>query len=380
MIVLNMLRVSGLSAVFFFCVVAQAALPEAVDTSSPAAAGDFAKQKRFVELMTVRDPGSGIKGAELLEGEGDSFPALNDAKWRTYSEDDPIEPRGPVLGLELSGKSWAIPLNLIARHHVANLSLDEKAVLITVCHKCNSAIARDPVVDGRRLTFHVAGLYNGSFLLADYETKSYWTPYTGEALEGPLKGKKLKQIPLLECFPGGWMQLHPQGLVAYGSTQQPAGVWMNYGFMRTVLKPLDQRLDAHARVLGVAVSDKNRAYPLAALDGVAASDMDNIAVNDTIGNEHVVIFHERGGLLTSAFSRRLRGKTLRFVLDKDGRFMDATYHSHWNYEGEALDGPVAGQKLSDVPSQFEDWYIWAAFRPDTSIYQAPPPQLTKARK
>ena len=100
--------------------------------------------------------------------------------------------------------------------------------------------------------------------------------------------------------------------------------------------------------------------------------MKNIAVNDTIGKERVVILYQRGSWLTTAFSRRVRGKTLQFATDKDGRFIDSIYHSHWSYEGEALDGPVAGQKLSDVASQVEDWYIWAAFHATTSIFSSRP--------
>jgi len=374
----NLLRFSGLSAVFFF-VVARAALAEAAETASPADSDDFAKQKVLVELAPVRDPNSGIAGAQLFES--DWFPPLNDPDWAPYTqEDDPIKPQGPVLGLDFSGKSWAIPWTVIGRYHVANFTLDGKAVLIAVCRMCSSAIARDPIVDGRRLTFHVVGLYNGSILLADYETKTYWTPFTGEALEGPLKGKKLKQLPLLQCQSNQWMKLHPRGVYVYGPTRAPSALRTRIGFLNTLLKPLDQRVQAHALVLGVTVGDKARAYPVAALDGPADSDAKNIALNDTIGKESVVVLHERGGALTIGFSRRLGGKTLQFALDKDGRFMDSTFHSHWNYQGEALDGPVAGQKLPEIASQLEDWYIWAAFHPDTSIYQAQPTaQLTKAQ-
>jgi hypothetical protein len=101
----------------------------------------------------------------------------------------------------------------------------------------------------------------------------------------------------------------------------------------------------------------------------AETDKENIALNDMVGDKPIVILHQRGSRLTSAFSRRFRGKTLRFATDKDGRFVDLTHHSHWNFEGEAVDGSAAGQKLSYVPSQVEDWYIWAAFHSATSIYQ-----------
>src|SRR5262249_23018959 len=129
----------------------------------------------------------------------------------------------PVLGLNFHGNSWALPWWIIKNHHVANLVLEGEPVLIAFCENCSSGIALDPVVNGRRLTFHITGMYNGSILLADYETKSYWTPFTGEALEGPLKGSTLKQLALVQCRWSEWLDLHPQGLVAYGSQELRQG-------------------------------------------------------------------------------------------------------------------------------------------------------------
>jgi hypothetical protein len=230
-------------------------------------------------------------------------------------------------------------------------------------------------VDGRRLTFHLAGVYNGSYLIADHETNTYWTPFTGEALEGPLKGKRLPQIPLVQCRWKQWVKLYPQGMIAAeparwrqgrGSTRPPIEARVG-NFLQLLLKPLDQRLDVHERVFGVSSGDKSRVYPLSTLDA-AAGPGKTVVVNDTLGKEKIVILHQRETLLTTAFSRRLGRKTMQFTTDEDRRVIDSIYHSHWNYEGEAVDGAVVGQKLSPVESQSEDWYIWAAYHPATSIF------------
>ena len=139
--------------------------------------------------------------------------------------------------------------------------------------------------------------------------------------------------------------------------------------IESVLHPLDQRLPLTDWILGVAVGDHTRAYPLTAIDRGPESKQGNIALNDTIGNKAVVILHARDQTLANAFYRQFRGQTLLFTTDKDGRFVDSTFHSHWDYQGEALDGPMAGQKLAYVPSQVEDWYIWAAYHPATTIYR-----------
>ncbi|MFN2541752.1 MAG: DUF3179 domain-containing (seleno)protein [Chthoniobacterales bacterium] len=333
--------------------------------------------------QAVTDPNSGIAGAVLHEagtGGQDWHPALNDPEWRRAAEADHIRAEDPIAGLSLHGKSWAIPLSVLMMPHMANLTLDGEPVLVTYCFKCRSAIARTPVVDGRRLTFHLAGIFNGSILITDEQTKSYWTPFTGEALEGALKGATLKQVPLTPCRWSQWVQMHPDTLVAdptenlrarYAKAQSPGSRRSARSFLQFLVQPLDDRLRFDDMVLGVTVGDTTRAYPLAAMDERATEGQQSIALEETLGNEPIVILHQRDSLLTTAFSRRFRGKTLQFITDRDGRFVDSAYRSRWNFDGEALDGAVAGQKLTDIPSQLEEWYIWAAFYPTTSVYENP---------
>ena len=217
-------------------------------------------------------------------------------------------------------------------------------------------------------------------MLTDDETKSYWTPFTGDALEGPLKGASLKQMELKQCRWSEWVRLHPESIVAYGSEQlreghasgRTPGDTSGGGFLRLLLKPLDKRLPFNELVLGVTIGGQSRAYSLSALDAQPGRDTPNVVLNDTLGKEAIVIFHQRGSWLAAAFDRRLRGRSLRFTLGTDGRFIDSTYHSHWSYEGEAVDGPVAGRKLSYVTSRVEKWYIWAAYYSTTSIYESRP--------
>lgn len=334
-----------------------------------------------IPLVEVTDPKSGIRGAHLFpieenKSDADWYRPLNDPELRPYTKGELIRPDTPVVGLRFNDQNWVFFWKVMKNYHVANLTLGGKPVVMTVCQRCHAAIARDPVVDGRRLTFHLAGLYNGSFLVADYETDTYWTPFTGEALEGPLKGKKLRQIPTVTCRWKEWVDLHPSGMIAdergrwnegRGATRRAEGAFYR-DFPSLVLKPLDRRLRDHDPILGVNIADKACAYPFAALDGAPQSAGNDIALQDTVGGEPIVILHQRDSWAASAYSRRLDGKTLEFTADKEGRFVDSVHHSHWNYDGEAVDGPVAGRKLTEVPYQVEDWYIWAAFHPETTIY------------
>jgi hypothetical protein len=328
----------------------------------------------------VTDPKSGIAGAQLVSAHGFAFAPLNDPEWRGAAAADYMRPDDRVLGFSFHDKSWAVPIWVLFRPHVANLLVDGEPLVMSYCAKCRGGIARQAFIHGRRLTFYITGIYNGSILLADYETKSYWTPFTGEALEGELKGTTLQQVPLLQCPWSQWVQMHPDTLVLYRSGYpRPTAlethvlaendVYAPTKLIESVLQPLDHRLPLTDWILGVTIGDRARAYPLDALNNEPESDHGNVALNDDIGNKPVVILHARNETLANAFYRELDGHTLLFNTDKDGRFVDSTFHSHWNYQGEALDGPMAGQKLAYIPSQVEDWYIWAAYHPATTIFR-----------
>jgi hypothetical protein len=73
-----------------------------------------------------------------------------------------------------------------------------------------------PEIDGRPLSFRVAGTYNGMVLIGDRETGSWWDHITGECVDGPLKGKRLRVSPLLHSTAKGALAAHPNARIAIG--------------------------------------------------------------------------------------------------------------------------------------------------------------------
>ena len=110
-------------------------------------------------------------------------------------------------------------------------------------------------------------------------------------------------------------------------------------------------------------------------------------VNYNLGGQDVAVFFELG--TTSALDRMFlaapadvgatgvfvpvaNGQQLTFRLEgsiEDGVFVDNETGSTWDILGNAIDGPLAGAKLERVVSQDHFWFAWAAFKPDTLIYQ-----------
>jgi hypothetical protein len=69
-----------------------------------------------------------------------------------------------------------------------------------------------------------------------------------------------------------------------------------------------------------------------------------------------------------AYNRDLNDQLLSFRFE-DGNILDNETGSTWDVLGRAVDGPLSGEQLSEVVSVNHFWFSWAAFRPETRIYQ-----------
>ncbi len=65
---------------------------------------------------------------------------------------------------------------------------------------------------------------------------------------------------------------------------------------------------------------------------------------------------------------KFTGEPLSFVAEND-TITDEQTGSVWNVLGQAVAGELAGQQLDPVVKVDHFWFSWAAFRPDTRIYQ-----------
>jgi hypothetical protein len=69
-----------------------------------------------------------------------------------------------------------------------------------------------------------------------------------------------------------------------------------------------------------------------------------------------------------AYSRILDTQTLTFKFC-NGKFLDEQTGGEWNILGQAISGELKGRQLSQVVSINHFWFSWAAFRPETKVYQ-----------
>ena len=128
---------------------------------------------------------------------------------------------------------------------------------------------------------------------------------------------------------------------------------------------LDRRRQLKELVLGIVHEGLARAYPYLDLGNRAV-------VNDDVNGRAVLVVYDAPGELAIAFDRVLGDQTLSFELVEESAFpfhvRDLETGSLWTLRGEAVEGPLAGERLSRVATYSAMWFAWAAFHPGTEIF------------
>lgn len=294
--------------------------------------------------------------------------------------------REPVIAVNIDGDARAYPLAILMWQEIANDVVGGVPITVTFCPLCNTAIAFERVLEGHELTFGTSGnLRNSDLVMWDRQTESWWQQITGEAIVGQLSGKVLEQVSspiiawetFLEQYPNGKLMLRE--VDSRGSEIRPYDEPPYAGYDSVDTNPfafdgeVDERLPANLRVLTVKTDDETVAYPFTFLS-------ESPVVNDTIGEQQVVVFFDDGTLSafldsstraqtsgsTTLFNRVVDGETLTFSVGPDG-ITDEESGSVWNTLGKATAGPMSGTELEPIIHQNHFWFAWAVFEPDTEI-------------
>lgn len=238
---------------------------------------------------------------------------------------------------------------------------------------CSSGIGFDPLLDGERLTFGFEGIWQGTAVLYDRRTGSLWMHYTGACFEGPLKGRRLAPLATgRHTTWAAWRAVHPetdamapdprfQGSYFRREQCRSGDAFLPRDFPSTI-QSRDPRLKLSELLLGVRAGEAWRAYPLERLGRSGP------VVNEALGGVPLSVWFLASERSAAAYDRRLGERTLTFAL-RDGRVTDAETGSTWSPEGEALEGPLQGQRLRRPEQLLTEWYGWFAHHPGTTIWE-----------
>jgi Protein of unknown function (DUF3179) len=231
------------------------------------------------------------------------------------------------------------------------------------------------VVDGQTLTFRLTGINNQNFVMQDEQTGSWWQQVSGEAIQGPLKGKKLTLIEADQLMFATWRSESPTGRVlapvpailakgGYAPIDWEASMARNRVPARAAAAAAaDARLQPRALVIGIERRGEARAFPV---EQVSAAGV----VLDEVGGTPIAIVRAPDGRSTRVFDRRIDGTVLELFAKVDAapfRFVDAASGSEFDFTGTAVSGTYAGRTLARVPFLEEYWFDWKNYHPQSDI-------------
>ncbi len=335
---------------------------------------DFSKHSvPYSEILSGGPPKDGISPIDAPQ-----FIPVNEAEeW--------LEDREPIVFVQVGDDARAYPIQILIWHEIVNDVVGNEPLIVSFCPLCNTAIAFKRTFDGEVLDFGTTGrLRYSNLIMYDRQTETWWQQATGDAIAGEHTGAQLEFYPASMISWADFKDLYPDGKVLSRDTGHSRDYGRNpyFGYDDINQTPFlydgtaPDQLPPMARVLTIDLNTEAVAYPYEILREM------NV-INDTVGGENVVIFWTEGtasALDTNnipegrevgsavAYSRLLDNKILDFEI-KDGKILDTQTGSEWNILGLAISGESQGKQLSPVVSINHFWFSWAAFKPETRVYQ-----------
>ncbi|MEJ0098764.1 MAG: DUF3179 domain-containing (seleno)protein [Pseudomonadota bacterium] len=298
-------------------------------------------------------------------------PTFVPAAGADFMQDDYV-----VLGITSGKVAKAYPAADLAQHGSALDVLPDGPVTVTWCGVCNVGAVYRRNLDGLVLHFDYDSMVFANEVQKDRETGSRWQQALGEAIDGPLKGKRLTPYLFTRTSWGEWKRQHPGTLVMQPQPGYAAlmplmdrlskGAYVGEGEAPAKSAfPGDYRVRPRELVAGLQLGTAQKAYPFSALRAVHV-------VNDQIGGKPVLIVHQPGSDTTTAFVPRARGRTLTFDATGDDAtgLIDRETHSHWTAYGKATAGSMKGAQLERLMPVPQFWFAWVQFHPQTELFTA----------
>jgi hypothetical protein len=228
----------------------------------------------------------------------------------------------------------------------------------------------ETTVDGRALKFHLAGINNQNFIMRDEETGSWWQQISGECVQGPLKGRRLKMFDHDELTFATWKRegaggrvLRPDPKIEAAKQYAPADWEKDVARMRvaTTLANPNETMPARTLVVGVEANGKSKAYPF---DALAKQN----PITDNVGGAPLLVVLAEDGKSVRVFDRRVEGRALELFLKPETRtLVDAETGSEWDFTGAARSGELKGKSLGRIQPIKDYWFDWKTYHPDTGV-------------
>lgn len=273
----------------------------------------------------------------------DGIPSITDPKVTAVKEATFLENDDRVIGVTINKMNRAYPIRLLNYHEVVNDTLGGVPIAVIYCPLCDSVSVVDRRVDDMTVEFGISGLlHNSNVVMYDRTENALWSQVAMKALSGPHAGFKLHHVNTwqLTTF-SEWTAQHPDATVATFETshnrnykRDPYAGYAENDELYFPVEHKDKRLPNKARVLGVQVGERTMAVPLDAIREAPGKRLELKFGDDRL----IFVCKDKAGLV------------------------------------DVVESPPNARVVHTF------WFAWAAFHPDTELYNSSKKAESSAEK
>jgi hypothetical protein len=279
------------------------------------------------------------------------------------ADQNKVDRKKLVLGVELNGVARAYPIEIIGYHHQVRDTLGGQSILVTYCTVCRTGRVYRPEVEGKPEEFRLVGMDHFNAMFEDSQTKSWWRQATGEAVVGPRKGMLLEEIPAQQMRLLAWIDRYPNTRILQpDSTFKDAYAELELFDEGTIESGLEKRdslsWQEKSWVVGIQQGQQSKAYDWNEL-------LAQRVINDRVGERPVLLTLEPDSVSFHAWHR----DSLTFRWEQN-QLTDTNTNSKWNWRGQCIEGTLKNAQLQFVPAYQEFWHSWRTFHPTTEKFPA----------
>jgi hypothetical protein len=206
------------------------------------------------------------------------------------------------------------------------------------------------------------GLINASLVMQDFETDTYWSIMTNEAIKGTRKGIKLKKLPTgVKMKWRDWVAKYPKTLVLSVNGKEDASFGYaryfssSHGFQDIQAK--DRRLPDKEPVFTFEFNDKKYAISNEATEGGKLIDL---------GTMKIFLYRkENAAIFYSTHAYKTTGTGFALVNDQ---WIDVDSKCSFDTDMGSFIGEknVCPERLNGYDTF---WYTWSLTNPDTELLE-----------
>ena len=303
----------------------------------------------------------------------DGIPALSNPQFIDVSQATYLSDNDLVVGYKKGNDLRAYSHAILNWHEIVNDDVSGDKLAVVYCPLTGTATGWSRMLPSGETTFGVSSLvYNTNVIPFDRKTNSNWVQMLLKSVNGSLSGTKADNLQVIETTWKTWKEMFPSSKVLSTNTgfsrnyqSYPYGDYRtNHNTLIFSIEPDDNRIPRKERVLGVIIDGQAKVYRFSSLTSNSG------LIEDTFNGESVVVAGDAQKNIMVAFEKKLPdGSIPDFTIDNSGSgLLKDQFGNIWDAFGEAVSGPLSGQKIRSPQFIIGYWMAFGSFYPNAEIY------------